>query len=160
MAAVAKRLIVRGAAAAQRHSVARFITLAIRGLNRNAPSNPERPTATKSRIFDDADRRFQRLFDFLPSFFVMKDQPARRAMHCFAYDQIACVGIVCLLNQAPNLAAGIAEASKGAEVLGIAQNQRRSVDLLRLSGIRDTAGSFRPVEAASHVAAVAEWCSF
>ena len=80
VAAIAEWFIVRGAASAECHSIARLVPFAVRRFNRDASLNPQRPTATKGWIFYDADRRIKRLLYFPPCFLVMDDQPSCRAI--------------------------------------------------------------------------------
>jgi hypothetical protein len=119
VASIAEWFIIRGAASAKCHSIARLVAFAVRRFNRDASLNPQRPAATKGWIFDDTDRRFKRLLYFFPGFFVMDDQTSCRAMHRFTYNQITRVSIICLFNQAPYFAAGITKPRERAKVFGI-----------------------------------------
>src|SRR5258705_9324905 len=74
----------------------------------------------------------------------------------FADDQRARRSGAGPLDERPDLAASVAETRERAEVLGIAQRQRRSVVRLRLSRERRPARSCRAVEADSCMAVIAE----
>ena len=77
----------------------------------------------------------------------MKDQSTRRAVHRFANDELPRFGIVGPFHEAPDLAARVTKAGDGAEMLDIAQDERRSIDLLGLSRVKTTTCGLFPVEA-------------
>src|SRR5665213_2596555 len=74
MTAIAERFVIGGPAAAERHSIAHLMAFAVGGLDWNPPLDPERPAAAERGIFDDTDRWFQRLLDFLPRCLVVNNE--------------------------------------------------------------------------------------
>lgn len=86
--------------APQRHSVTRF-RFSYRLPSWNSiviPSRTQSAAAFKLRILYHADGRRKSMLDFFTRLLVMYNQSTRGTVHCFSYNQLAGVRIICLLN--------------------------------------------------------------
>lgn len=154
--AVAEGLVVRCAAATQRHPIPNLIGFAISGNYRDAAFDPDRAADFLVRVLDQTERRFEFRFDGFAGLLIPHHQPTGRTMRRLKFRQSPGFGIIALFDQVPNPPFRVAETGKGTKALRVSKVQGRTFDGLGLLQIRLTAGGFSSVELGLLVAAIAE----
>src|SRR5271165_991511 len=114
VSAVAERLVLRGAAAAQGHAVAHFVRVSVRARDRNSAAQPYRPRTGVGGIFDETDRRLILRLDRLTGLVIPGHEPSGRTIAGLLREHLARGRSVGLIDEIPDLAMRITKARERA----------------------------------------------
>ncbi len=153
---VAKRLVLRLTAPAERHPIARLVGNAVGGGRCDPAAQPNRSATVFCGIFDQPDRNRQVALERPWCRFVPGDEAPGRTIIDLLEKRRADFRIVGARHLPPHFAVRIAEARKGAETFCIGEHHCGSFDGLRLLDVRFAVRRLGAVEADLGMGAVAE----
>jgi len=154
--AVAEGFVFGGAATAEGDAIADLVLESLGGDDGNAATQPDGAGALLRGIFYQPNGDGEFGLDGLAGLFVDGDEAAGGAVAGLLDEALACGVVVGVLNLAPDLAVGIAEARESAEAFDVGELHGGAVEDLGLRGEGFARGSFCSVEFDALVRAIAE----
>ena len=156
MRTIAERLVLRPAAAAQRDPVPDLILVAVGCDDRYPASDVDGATHPESRVLDQGDGGLEQRLIGLSRFRVDEHVATRRTQCGLFLGQRPRLRVPALVDEVPQAAAAIAEASLRTEIAHIAQADTGTVDALGALEVGVALGRLRSVEADAPVREIAE----
>jgi len=132
--AVAEGFVFGGAAAAEGDAIADLVLESLGGDDGNAATQPDGAGALLRGIFYQPNGDGEFGLDGLAGLFVDGDETAGGAVAGLLDEALACGVVVGVLDLAPDLAVGIAEAREGAEAFDVGELHGGAVEDLGLRG--------------------------